>query len=113
MLTDSHFQTNVICTAHIAWTSIKDDPNGAVRGLPSMIGQALNSVIPRYFNHLLACRSLGEGAAISRYIHTRPIAGLELKNANPTVARERYKLETGLADYFFDILGSEPEQAAA
>lgn len=106
MLTDPDaIQCNVLCTAHIAWTVPKDDPNAVVRGLPAIIGKALNPVIPRYFNHLLACRSVGDGPAKKRYIHTQPMEGLELKNSNPAVVKDRYPLETGLRDYFQDILG--------
>lgn len=113
MLTDDDVGCNVLCTAHIAWTELENDPNGAVRGLPALIGKALNPVIPRYFNHVLACRSVGDAESLQRYIHTQPVAGLELKNAAPGSVRPRYPLESGLAQYFADVLGVRPEAKEA
>lgn len=121
--TPCHF----IATAHVAYSGGKEkvtvkDADGSTRvevidngpevALPAMVGQAINGVIPRYFNHLLLFRQVGTGAATQRRIHTTTIEGMALKNTNPGVIKPDYPLATGLADYFRDARGSEPSQAA-
>lgn len=111
LLTDPSIPCNVICTAHVAYQG-DEDAGIPTKGLPSMIGKALNPVIPRYFNHTLLARQMGSDNAVKRYIHTVTFGSIELKNTNPGVIKTRYPLETGLADYFFDARGTEPAEEA-
>jgi AAA domain len=112
LLTDPAISCNVICTAHVNYQG--DEEAGVpTKGLPAMIGKAINPIIPRYFNHTLLARQIGAEGALKRYIHTQTFGNIELKNTNPGVIKSRYPLETGLADYFFDARGVEPEEAAA
>jgi hypothetical protein len=117
---------HVYCSAHIAWSGgkeiIKDKDgnvhtidNGPEKGLPAMIGNAINGVIPRYFNHMLLFRQVGSGNAVQRKIHTTTFDKIELKNTNPGVIKPDYPLATGLAEYFKDARGTEPssQQKAA
>lgn len=111
-LTDPAIKTNIIMTAHIAYQG--NEENGEpVRGFPATIGKALSPIIPRYFNHALMCRAVGSGAAITRKIHTSSMGNVELKNVNPGVIKNDYPLATGLADYFRDARGTEPNAAKA
>ena len=115
MLTDDDLKCNVICTAHVAYQG--DEEAGVpTKGLPSMIGKALNPVIPRYFNHTLLARQVGSGTAVTRQIHSVTLGNIELKNTNPGTIRERYKFDGvtgGLADYFRDARGVEPTETKA
>lgn len=112
LLTGDDIKCNVICTAHIAYQG-DEDAGVPVKGLPSMIGKALNPVIPRYFNHTLLARQMGTGASLTRTIHSVTMGNVELKNTNPGTIKPSYKFDGvngGLADYFFDARGVEPEE---
>jgi hypothetical protein len=117
MLDNDAIRCHIIATAHLAYSGGKerittkgpDGKNvtelidaGPERGLPSMIGKAINPVIPRYFNHTLLTRSVGSGNALKQTIHTRAFDTIELKNTNPGVIKPEYPLASGLADYFKD-----------
>lgn len=115
MLTDDDLPFNVICTAHVAYQG--DEEAGVpTKGLPSMIGKALNPIIPRYFNHTLLARQMGTGTALTRQIHSVTFGNIELKNTNPGIIKERYKFDGvtgGLADYFRDARGTTPNATVA
>lgn len=119
---------HLICTAHIAYTGGKEKvsikqadgstkteiiDHGPEKGLPAMVGKAINPIIGRFFNHTLLFRQVGAGSLVSRKIHTTTFENIELKNTNPGVIKPDYPLATGLADYFRDARGTEPSQAKA
>lgn len=109
-------ECHVICTTHIAQTGgkrieqIGKGPTaerivideGPIKQLPSMIGKAINPVIPRYFNHMLLAHRVGTGPSAKRVLHTTTFDDIELKNTNPGIIKPEYQLATGLADYFRD-----------
>lgn len=118
MLTEESIKCHVLCTAHIAITGGQrverlpgKDPividEGPIKKLPSMIGKAINPIIPRYFNHMLMTYRVGSGTAAKRVFHTTTFDDIELKNTNPGIIKPEYPLATGLADYFRDA-GFEP-----
>lgn len=111
MITSSSVPCHVICTAHLAYQG-NEAAGESLKGFPSMIGKALNTVVGRYFNHQLLIRQVGTGNALRRMIHTTTFANIELKNTNPGVIKPEYPLVTGLADYFADARGTTPSASA-
>lgn len=107
---------HIICTTHIATTGGKRIETlgkgataervlideGPLKKLPSMIGKAINPVIPRYFNHMLLAHRVGTGPQAKRVFHTTTFDDIELKNTNPGIIKPEYQLATGLAEYFCD-----------
>lgn len=108
MLYDAGVQCNVIVISHI--TFIGED-NGPVKGYPNTLGKALPPKVGRYFNTILMARSTGSGPNVKRKILANTSGVIELKNTAPSKVKAEYSLETGLADYFRDIRGSDPKDA--
>lgn len=102
LLTSASFQTNVIVSAHVRYTTGDDGRN---KGYPNAIGSALGPTIPRYFNHWAQC----ENKAGKRTIQTAATAMFDLKNTKPFDMDKTYDLSTGLAD-FFAVLRDPPSQ---
>lgn len=100
MLYDEGVKCNVIITAHVAYIG---EDNGPVKGYPNTLGKALSPKVGRYFNSTLMARTSGSGANQKREILTTTSNIVELKNTAPTKVKDRYPLDTGLADYFADL----------
>lgn len=71
-------------------------------------GNALSPQIGRYFNAILLAHIAGSGQSIRREIITQPVENIGLKNPAPGIAKRVYPLETGLAEYFAAVRGSNP-----
>jgi hypothetical protein len=120
-------ECHVLCTAHIAQTGGKRIETlgkgkdaervlideGPIKKLPSMIGKAINPIIPRYFNHMLQTYRIGSGNNAKYSLRTQATDDLELKNTSPGIIRPEYSIASGLADYFKDAMGAEPQVKAA
>lgn len=108
MITADSIKCHILCTAHISYQG-NEATGEPLKGLPAMIGKALNPVVGRYFNHQLLARQVGSGAVLRRAIHTTTFANIELKNTSPGSIKPEYPLATGLADYFADARGTAPK----
>lgn len=101
LLTGEAFKTNVIVIAHVKYI---DNEDGTRKGYPTSIGSALSPVIPRYFNSVALCQTIGG----KRTIQTAATAMIDLKNPKPFEMLPKYDLSTGLAD-FFKVLRKQPQ----
>lgn len=110
MLYDDGVKCNVIVIAHIAYIGEEDGP---VRGYPNTLGKALPPKVGRYFNTILMAKTTGSGANQKRKILTNTTGVVELKNTAPLRVKTEYPLETGLAEYFADVRGQQPNDAKA
>jgi hypothetical protein len=117
MLKDSEIKCQVCVCTHIDWRwrevrGGKDNLMVVGRelegGFPSAPGNKLPEKVGSYFNDALQIVATGTGSGLRRKIITVPMTSLGLKSSNPTVVKREYPLETGLADYFFDVLGTTP-----
>ena len=120
-LYDPAVKCHVIVIAHITYIADQeakatgvDNPDDLQKlskhGYPSAIGQALSIKIPQYFNHILECRTVGEGPGAMRRIYTKTQGRVALKTPAPFTARAEYPLASGLADYFADLRGPLPKE---
>lgn len=100
MLSGKPFNTNVIVTAHIRY-STKDD--GTMKGFPNAIGSALGPTIPAYFNSMALVTKTGSSGDIKRVIQTASTSLLDLKNPAPFSMEASLPLETGLATFFAKV----------
>lgn len=98
---------NLIITSHIQYYG--EGENDIKQGFPSTsVGKSFSPKVGRFFNAVLLARKTGTGAGVKREIHTQPIDFVDLKTSSPK-AKKSYPLETGLADYFKDVLGTAPD----
>ncbi|MCI0562514.1 MAG: ATP-binding protein [Nitrososphaera sp.] len=97
LLTNPNFKTNVIVTAHIAYT---DFPDGSKRGVPVAPGVKLGPVIARYFNTTVLVTSTAGGRRSMKTVSTGLI---ELKNPAPFAIPAELPIETALADVFKEV----------
>lgn len=97
MLYDENVKCNIIVNSHITYIG----PENQERGYPSALGKALPPKLPRYFNTTLLAKTTNG----KREIFTKPQGVIEVKNTAPLKVKEKYPLETGLADYFRDVRG--------
>lgn len=93
---------HVIVICHVDY--IEND-SGLTRGYPKTIGKALSIQLAQDWNHTLLAKSSGQGAGVKRKIFTTTTGTIDLKNTAPLRVKPEYDLETGLADYFKDVLG--------
>lgn len=101
MLYAEEVNCNVIVNTHI--TYVGDKSKGEmVKGYPSCVGSSLPQKVGRYFNTLLLAQSNPMG---KREILTKSSPFLELKNTAPLRVKDKYPIETGLADYFREVRG--------
>lgn len=81
------------------------------RGYPMTIGKALNPVIAAYFPVFFLAKAVGSGQSERRVLCTRTTtsgsAVITLASADPDVPPE-LPIETGLAEYFRIVRGTEP-----
>lgn len=104
MLADGNVKCNVIVISHVTYVDEQNPMQptmpgeSAVRiGFPSSIGKALSPKIPRYFNSVLLARTdIGN----KRFIFTKPQGQIPAKSQAPLQVKDKYPLETGLAEYF-------------
>ena len=102
MLTNEAFECNVILISHVNFTERLD---GAIKGYPNSIGQALGPVIGRYFNTFLLAETSGQGKNAKRVIKTATTGTIDLKNPAPFKIDAELPLESGLATAFETIKG--------
>lgn len=110
LLASPQVPCHVIVVCHVAYIE-RDDK--VTRGYPQTIGQALSPKVGQNFNHTLLARSSGQGTAVRRKIITTTTGVIDLKTSAPLRVKGEYDLETGLADYFRDVLGEMPRPEAA
>lgn len=97
MLTSSTFKCNVIVISHIDY---KEREDGMTKGYARAIGSALGPVIPKYFNNVILCESLGVGKNAKRMVKTLPTGIVDLKTSAPFRLDKDLPIETALADIF-------------
>ena len=117
LLKDSELHCQVIVITHIdwRWREIRGGKDGTLvtgreleAGFPSAPGNKLPEKVGSYFNDALQVVATGVGVGLRRKIITVPMVSLGLKSSNPTGVKREYPIETGLAQYFYDVLGSNP-----
>lgn len=106
MLYDDGVNCNIVVNTHITYIGEKDGPQ---RGYPSCVGRQLPQKIGRYFNSVVLARSeLGKRKIMTSAQIMPPI---ELKTSAPMRVKPSYPIESGLADLFKDLQGSNPVAA--
>ncbi len=106
-LTSPDLHCHVIVNTHIRYLAGDDEAQTTTKGVPNAKGQEIPRTVARYFNTVLHTRTQGTGAATKRLISTRPQGVVEVKVPSPR-AKATYPIETGLADFFRDVLGHGP-----
>jgi hypothetical protein len=107
LLFSESLRCNVVMTAHIRYVDIAD---GQIQGYPESVGKALPPQIPRYFNTVVQAKIAGSGTSAKRKIRIVPDTAIGLKNAAPHAFSDKeLPLESGLADIFKAIRGSNPK----
>lgn len=106
---------HVIINTHVKYLSPEDEALLASRdkqlefsraiGVPEAKGQEISRNIAKYFNTLVHSANTGNGPVKKREILTLNTGVLGTKSSNPVTVKDRYPIETGLADLFADILG--------
>jgi hypothetical protein len=120
MLKDSEIKCQVCVITHIdwRWREIRGGKENTTiigreleAGFPSAPGNKRPEKVGSYFNDALQVVCIGSGPTMKRKIITVPMVSLGLKSSNPTGVKREYPIETGLAEYFHDVLGSHPSGA--
>lgn len=111
MIYDEGVNCNVVLNAHIVYIGDKVDgkPVGPQKGYPATLGSALSPKMGTYFNTILMVKTVGFGTGAKPKILTKSQGMVELKNSSPFQVLPEYDLQTGLADYFRALRGSEPK----
>lgn len=109
MITNDEVACHVILICHITYL---EGDNSITKGYPRSLGKSLPPKIGTYFNNALMAQTKGAGTNQRRVILTNTSGLVELKNSAPLRVQKEYPLETGLADYFRAILGSDPKPGA-
>lgn len=99
LLTSEQFNCNVIVTSHIRYENM---PDGSMKGWPTAVGAALGPTIPRYFNSVALCETIGN----NRTITTASSALIDLKNPVSFKMQAKLPIETALADFFKTVRGT-------
>lgn len=113
MLYSDGIKCNVIMMSHITYNTeegtkpdpAKPDEIMSKQGFPAAIGRALGPEIPRFFNSMLIAKTEGIAQAAPRYIYTVPVDAINAKSSAPLRVEKKYKLATGLAEYFKAVKG--------
>lgn len=115
MLYSTSIKCNVIVITHITYNNeegIKPqiDPEKPTEapnkeGFPAALGRALGPEIPKYFNNMLVAKTENLETGGLHWIHTTPTSSINAKSSAPLRVEKRYKLATGLADYFKAVKG--------
>ena len=95
---------NIILICHISPVEIEGEPT---KGFPQTIGKALAPKIGQYFSHALLAKQVGD----RRVIQTSAGGMVKLMTPAPLRVKAEYPLETGLAEYFRDVKGSDGSEA--
>lgn len=96
LLTSDQFKTNVIIITHVKYA---ESELGSQKGYANSLGQALNTVVPRYFSTMIQAEVTGTGNNLKRELRTLPTGIVDLK-IPPLGVPAKLPLETGLADIF-------------
>lgn len=106
---------HVIINTHVKYLSPEDEALLASRdkqlefsraiGVPEAKGQEISRNIAKYFNTLVHSANTGNGPVKKREILTLNTGVLGTKTSNPVTVKDKYPIETGLAELFADILG--------
>lgn len=108
LLYSNSLNCNIVINAHIRYMEVMQDVQ---EGFPESIGKALPPQIPRYFNTVVQTKIMGAGANAKRKIRVVPDTQIGLKNAAPhALSNSELSLETGLADIFKAIRGTQPKE---
>ena len=108
-LTSDQIKCHVIVNSHISYIELQE---GLTKGYPSSLGKALSPQLPRYFNTILLCKSVGIGKNSKRIITALPQGIVETKALVPhDKLPESWSIQTGLAE-FFKLAGFKPEAEA-
>jgi hypothetical protein len=99
---------NVIVNTHIKYFGGDDETQMQARGLPNAKGQQISKDVSTFFNSVVLYHTQGAGQATKRVISTTPRGVIGVKTSAPGKVKPTYSIETGLAELFFDILGSRP-----
>lgn len=113
MLTSDEVKTNVIINCHVTYMGGEfSDPKTQpglhalpAQGFPKSLGKKLSQDLGGKFNTILEFASTGFGPAAKQKIFTKTRGLIKLKSTAPLKAKAEYPLETGLADYWRDVLG--------
>jgi hypothetical protein len=109
MLYAKEVSCHIIVTSHILWYGGDEETGGIVMGLPkTAVGKSFSPDIPRYFNTAIMARVAGTGVGVQREIYTRPMDNVALGSEAPGLVQPSYPLDTGMAQLFKDIRGTEP-----
>ncbi len=104
LVTGADYETNVIVIAHVKYV---ENPDGTKKGYPTAIGSALSPEIPRFFNSVALCEVDQHG---KRSIRTTTTPMITLKNPKPFEMAARYPIETGYADFFKVLRGTDDDR---
>lgn len=96
ILTSDQFKTHVIVITHIKYA---ESEIGSQKGYANSLGQALNTVVPRYFSTMIQAEVTGTGNNLKRELRTMPTGIVDLKTP-PLDLPAKLPLETGLAEIF-------------
>lgn len=109
LLYSSDVACNLLMTSHVQFYG--EGENDIKVGFPNTsVGKSFAPKVGRFFNAVLLAKKTGTGPGLKREIHTQPTDFIDLKTNSPA-AKAKYSLETGLADYFKDVLGEHPVAA--
>jgi hypothetical protein len=99
-LQSSAVKCHVIVICHIALTT---NEVGISEGFPQTVGSKFAPKIGQYFSHALLAKQQGD----KRVIQTSAGGMIKLMTPAPLRVKAEYPLETGLAEYFRDVKGSD------
>lgn len=106
MLMAEDFHCHVIVISHI---DMRKQDDGTTRGFIATVGEALGPKLPNLVNTFVAVEKHGQGKNVKRKILTLPTSLLDLKNPSPFTIDAEYPLETGMAEIFAKLRGSQKE----
>lgn len=96
LLTSDQVKQHVIVITHIKYA---ESDTGSQKGYANSIGQALNTVVPRYFSTMIQAEVTGTGTNLKRELRTVPTGLVDLK-APPLDLPAKLPLDSGLAEIF-------------
>ena len=101
-LTSKTLETNVIVIAHGTYMDL---PDGTKKIFPQGVGAKLSPKIPQYFPNYIRYKNLGG----KRTIQLESDAMIDLATAKP-ITKKTLPVETGLAEFFFELRGAAPKE---
>ena len=110
LLYDLEFKPNVIVIGHIKRVGQSDvgmslaDAQSITftdrQGYPAAVGKALSPLIPRFFNNMLQCITVGSGKSEKHKIVSVSWDGVSAKSTAPSEVQTEYDISDGLAKFF-------------